>query len=41
MLTDLLLAGLIELILTVLVLAALVITCGAMYPPRPPRGPRH
>ncbi|WP_277992059.1 hypothetical protein [Amycolatopsis sp. MtRt-6] len=39
MLTDLLLNALVELGATVLVVTALVIACGAMIPPRPPRGP--
>ncbi|WP_269086658.1 hypothetical protein [Actinosynnema sp. ALI-1.44] len=39
MLTDLLLNALADLVLTLFILAALVITCAAMTPPRPPRGP--
>ncbi|MEV4603645.1 hypothetical protein AB0K15_40490 [Amycolatopsis sp. NPDC049253] len=40
MATELLVNALIELFLTLLILAALVITCAAlMTPPRPPRGP--
>jgi hypothetical protein len=31
---------LVNLALTVLVLTALVITCAAMIPPRPPKGPQ-
>ena len=32
--------ALIDILLAVLVIAALVIACAAIYPPRPPRGPR-
>ncbi|SDD39807.1 hypothetical protein [Actinokineospora iranica] len=39
MLTEPLANALIDTSLTVLILAALVITCAAMTPPRPPRGP--
>jgi hypothetical protein len=35
------LGALVNVFTTVLVLAALVITCAALYPPRPPGGPRH
>ncbi|WP_274383921.1 hypothetical protein [Saccharothrix deserti] len=38
--TALIVDALIDIGLTVLVMAALVFTCAAMYPPRPPRGPR-
>lgn len=41
MLTELIITALIDITTTALILAALVITCAAMYPPRPPRGPRH
>ncbi|MEU4669703.1 hypothetical protein AB0F91_17395 [Amycolatopsis sp. NPDC023774] len=39
MATELLVNALVELFLTLLILAALVITCAALTPPRPPRGP--
>jgi len=41
MTTALVVNGLIELFTTLLVITALVITCAAVTPPRPPRGPRH
>ncbi|CAM3804245.1 hypothetical protein KIPE111705_25850 [Kibdelosporangium persicum] len=41
MLTERVITTLIDIATTVLILAALVITCAAMLPPRPPRGPRH
>lgn len=40
MLTALVINALVDLFTTMLVVAALVITCAAMTPPRPPRGPR-
>ncbi|MDR6596349.1 hypothetical protein ACFFSW_16910 [Saccharothrix longispora] len=40
MLFDWLLGVLVDIATTVLVLAALVTTCAALYSPRPPRGPR-
>lgn len=39
MLADSILNALIDLATTLLVIAALVITCAAMTPPRPLRGP--
>ncbi|WP_260478704.1 hypothetical protein [Kibdelosporangium aridum] len=41
MLTELVITAIIDVITTALMLAALVITCAAMIPPRPPSGPRH
>jgi multisubunit Na+/H+ antiporter MnhC subunit len=41
MYTQLLVNALIDFVTTALVLTALVITCAALIPPRPPRGPHH
>ncbi|WP_309117925.1 hypothetical protein [Saccharothrix sp.] len=40
MVTDLLLGALIDIAITALVIFALLFTCAAMIPPRPPSGPR-
>lgn len=41
MLTQLVMNAMVDLFVTLLVVAALVVTCAALTPPRPPRGPRH
>lgn len=40
MLTTLVINALIDMFTTILVITALAITCAALTPPRPPRGPR-